>query len=344
MKTVTKTAFANIRLNRSKNILIGIAISLTTLLLFLIPSIGFGMIDIQYEAINRIYPTYHGMYQKVPTETVEKIKAVKEIEKVGLRCEPGMIPNEEYTIYMTSVDKTCAEFMRFEPSEGHFPEKSDEILVSQGLLKAMGLEGKQVGDTITLPYQIQKKGGLDYRKEKTFVICGMSSDSEANEEAKRYTACVSDAFVKEELSEKELTYEVYFRLPADSHTSMDTLKTNIEEIGESLGIPKDYIISNDDYLGAKLCRPYDEYGYCGDYADCCICRYDYFIQHLLYFYDSKSTGIRKTESHWRYETPDSSNCVAGRFSGCLRCSTFWLTSRNLAFAKVIPDSCLFPGV
>lgn len=34
MKTVTKTALANIRLNRSKNILIGIAISLTTLLLF----------------------------------------------------------------------------------------------------------------------------------------------------------------------------------------------------------------------------------------------------------------------------------------------------------------------
>ncbi|MEF2952967.1 MAG: FtsX-like permease family protein [Blautia sp.] len=255
MKTVTKTALANIRLNRSKNILIGIAISLTTLLLFLIPSIGFGMMDIQYEAINRIYPTYHGMYQKVPTETVEKIKAVKEIEKAGLRCDPGMIPNDEYTIYMTSLDKTCAEFMRFEPSEGHFPEKSDEILVSKGLLKAMGLEGKKVGDTITLPYQIQKKDGLDFRKEKTFVICGMSSDSKANEEAKQYTACVSDAFVKEELSEAELTYDVYFRLPANSHTSMDAIKANMEEIGESLGIPKDYIISNDDYLGANYVDP-----------------------------------------------------------------------------------------
>ena len=120
------------------------------------------------------------------------------------------------------VDKTCAEFMRFEPSEGHFPEKSDEILVSQGLLKAMGLEGKKVGDTITLPYQIQKKDGLDFRKEKTFVICGMSSDSEANEEAKQYTACVSDAIVKEELSEAELTYDVYFRLPANTTISIIT--------------------------------------------------------------------------------------------------------------------------
>lgn len=94
---------------------------------------------------------------------------MKEIEKAGLRCDPGMIPNDEYTIYMTSVDKTCAEFMRFEPSEGHFPEKSDEILVSQGLLKAMRLEGKKVGDTITLPYQIQKKDGLDFQQRKN--IC-----------------------------------------------------------------------------------------------------------------------------------------------------------------------------
>ena len=204
MKTETKTAFANIRLNRSRNILIGIAITLITLLLFLIPSIGLGMIDIQYEATNRVYPTYHGMYQKLTPKDTAKIKAVKEIESVGLRCDPGMIPNDEYTIFMTSIDETCAKFMRFEPSEGHLPKKADEILVSQGLLKAMGLEGKKVGDTITLPYQIQRKDGLDYRKEKEFVICGMTSDTDANEEAKRYTACVSDAFVNRSLLQKNL--------------------------------------------------------------------------------------------------------------------------------------------
>ena len=51
-------------------------------------------------------------------------------------------------------------------------------------------------------------------KDTQFLLDGykrqMSSDSEANEEAKQYTACVSDAFVKEELSEAELTYDVYF--------------------------------------------------------------------------------------------------------------------------------------
>lgn len=255
MKTVTKTAFANIRLNRSRNILIGIAITLITLLLFLIPSIGLGMIDIQYEATNRVYPTYHGMYQKLTPEDTAKIKAVKEIESVGLRCDPGIIPNDEYTIFMTSIDETCAKFMRFEPSEGHLPKKADEILVSQGLLKAMGLEGKKVGDTITLPYQIQRKDGLDYRKEKEFVICGMTSDTDANEEAKGYTACVSDAFVKQEFAPKELTYEVYFRLIADSRTNVDAIEEKIKETGEKFGISKDDIVINDEYLSANYVDP-----------------------------------------------------------------------------------------
>ena len=103
MKTETKTALANIRLNRSRNILIGIAITLITLLLFLIPSIGLGMIDIQYEATNRVYPTYHGMYQKLTPEDTAKIKAVKEIESVGLRCDPGRIPNAEYTLSLIHI-------------------------------------------------------------------------------------------------------------------------------------------------------------------------------------------------------------------------------------------------
>ncbi len=254
-EATNKTAFANIRLNRSRNILIGIAITLITLLLFLIPSIGLGMIDIQYEATNRVYPTYHGMYQKLTPKDTAKIKAVKEIESVGLRCDPGMIPNDEYTIFMTSIDETCAKFMRFELSEGHLPKKADEILVSQGLLKAMGLEGKKVGDTITLPYQIQRKDGLDYRKEKEFVICGMTSDTDANEEAKRYTACVSDAFVKQEFAPKELTYEVYFRLIADSRTNVDAIEEKIKETGEKFGISKDDIVINDEYLSANYVDP-----------------------------------------------------------------------------------------
>ena len=61
MKTVTKTALANLRQNKSRNLLIGIAVCLTTLLLFLIPGIGLGMLRADYQAVNQIYPLYHGV-------------------------------------------------------------------------------------------------------------------------------------------------------------------------------------------------------------------------------------------------------------------------------------------
>ena len=44
MKMTTRVAYCNMRHYKSKNILIGIAIILTTLLLFVIPSIGKDMV------------------------------------------------------------------------------------------------------------------------------------------------------------------------------------------------------------------------------------------------------------------------------------------------------------
>ena len=51
---------------KSKNILIGIAIILTTLLLFVIPSIGKDMVEVNFAVINKIYPCllYTSILQK----------------------------------------------------------------------------------------------------------------------------------------------------------------------------------------------------------------------------------------------------------------------------------------
>lgn len=59
MKMTTRVAYCNMRHYKSKNILIGIAIILTTLLLFVIPSIGKDMVEVNFAVINKIYPTWH---------------------------------------------------------------------------------------------------------------------------------------------------------------------------------------------------------------------------------------------------------------------------------------------
>lgn len=62
MKMTTRVAYCNMRHYKSKNILIGIAIILTTLLLFVIPSIGKDMVEVNFAVINKIYPTWHALY------------------------------------------------------------------------------------------------------------------------------------------------------------------------------------------------------------------------------------------------------------------------------------------
>lgn len=254
MKTVTKTALSNIRQNKSRNILIGIAISLTTLLLFLIPGIGSGMIRTQFAAVNEAYPSFHGLYRGVDEKTAQELKAVSQMEQVGLRCDAAYMVNEQYSIAMISLDQTCAELNKLELTEGSMPEKADEIVVSPGLLKAMGLEGK-VGDRIQVPYQLIKKDSLDYSKERTFTICGMTADSEANEKAKMYSAYVSEAFVKQELAQTDIFYRAYFRLKADSSTSTDSIEADMKAIAADFEIPEDDVVDNSEYLMANYVDP-----------------------------------------------------------------------------------------
>lgn len=57
MNTINRTALSNLRQNKGRNIMAGIAIFLTTILVFVIPVIGLGAVDLEMAAANKIYPT-----------------------------------------------------------------------------------------------------------------------------------------------------------------------------------------------------------------------------------------------------------------------------------------------
>lgn len=59
MKTVTKTALANVKQNKGRNFLCGCAIALTTFLIFVVLTVGYGMIRVQLASVDAYYPTYH---------------------------------------------------------------------------------------------------------------------------------------------------------------------------------------------------------------------------------------------------------------------------------------------
>lgn len=254
MKTVTRTAFSNIRANKSRNILTGIAIFLTTLLLFVIPGVGFGVVNLEFAAVNQVYPTFHGLYRDVSPQTAQNLKASDRLESMGLRCDPAVMVNETYTISMVYLDETCAELNKSELAEGHFPQKENEIVVSEGLLKAMGLEGR-IGDTIRVPYQPITNEGLDYSREKDFVICGMTADSQINEDKKLYSAFVSEEFVKQNFPVTDISYRVYFRLPTVPSATTDDMEEEMKDIAAAFEIPEDSLVVNTEYLAANYVDP-----------------------------------------------------------------------------------------
>ena len=150
MNTVNKAALSNLKQNKGKNILSGIAIILTTILIFVIPTVGFGTMDVQMAAINKIYPTFHGMYRNVDAQTAEKLSHRAEIETMGKRQDPAQISIPEGSGIMCYMDDEALRLGKMELEEGNFPKSGNEIVVSSGLLEVMGIKAG-VGDPIELP-------------------------------------------------------------------------------------------------------------------------------------------------------------------------------------------------
>ena len=180
MNMVTKIAVSNMKYHKSKNVLTGIAIFLTTLLLYLVPTIGMTMLHGQYAVVNEIYPIWHGLYREVDEETAEKLAVHHEIGRYGLRSDAGKMVTDAADILMMYLDEEGAALYKMELSEGHLPEAENEIVVSDGLLKALGQRGK-VGDRIRIPYQIYRDAGLDLTEEKEFIICGFLNVNDTEE-------------------------------------------------------------------------------------------------------------------------------------------------------------------
>lgn len=254
MKMTTRVAYCNMRHYKSKNILIGIAIILTTLLLFVIPSIGKDMVEVNFAVINKIYPTWHALYRNVDESTVMKLAAHHDVKTYGLRSDAGYMNLEDATVSMMYMDRTGMELYKVKLKEGQLPQKENDIVVSKGILEALGQNGK-IGDTITVPYQILKDDGLDYTKEKDFRICGFLADNESSKEQKQYTSLVSEAFLKAEIPVEQVKYR--FLLQANGqkgNTTADYTET-IQNIARQFGISEDDMNINKEYLAANYVDP-----------------------------------------------------------------------------------------
>ncbi|NSC55960.1 ABC transporter permease [Dorea longicatena] len=254
MKMTTRVAYCNMRHYKSKNILIGIAIILTTLLLFVIPSIGKDMVEVNFAVINKIYPTWHALYRNVDESTVMKLAAHHDVKTYGLRSDAGYMNLEDATVSMMYMDRTGVELYKVKLKEGQLPQKENDIVVSKGILEALGQNGK-IGDTITVPYQILKDDGLDYTKEKDFRICGFLADNESSKEQKQYTSLVSEAFLKAEIPVEQVKYRFLLQVNGQKGNTTADYTETIQNIARQFGISEDDMNINKEYLAANYVDP-----------------------------------------------------------------------------------------
>ena len=254
MKMTTRVAYCNMRHYKSKNILIGIAIILTTLLLFVIPSIGKDMVEVNFAVINKIYPTWHALYRNVDESTVMKLAAHHDVKTYGLRSDAGYMNLEDATVSMMYMDRTGMELYKVKLKEGQLPQKENDIVVSKGILEALGQNGK-IGDTITVPYQILKDDGLDYTKEKDFRICGFLADNESSKEQKQYTSLVTEAFLKAEIPVEQVKYRFLLQVNGQKGNTTADYTETIQNIARQFGISEDDMNINKEYLAANYVDP-----------------------------------------------------------------------------------------
>lgn len=254
MNTVSQTAWANFKQNKGKNALTGIAVILTTLLLFVIPTIGFGEIDAQKAAVNEMYPTFHGMYRDVDEDTAAELRHRAEVEVMGLRQDVAQIPIEDGTVLMIYVDEAAQGLGKIGLEEGYLPERGNEICVSEGILEQLGIAAG-VGDTIRVPFQVIEPDGLGLEQSEDLVITGILPTTKEQKETNAYFALVSRDLMEARQPRESRRYRAMFRVAGADDMTKDAIEEIMEDMAADLGVPEGDVVSNGDLLWANYVDP-----------------------------------------------------------------------------------------
>lgn len=256
MKMTSKVALSNTKYHKGKNLLSGIAIVLTSVLVFLITSIGIGTVNVTNTAVNKTYPTWHAMYREVSEENMEKIAHHNAIGEYGLRQDVGeSVLNKDDYILMSYLDSGAQELVKQTFTEGHAPKKGNDVVLSRNALKALGYPNAKIGDTIKIPVQIYEEDGMGLQQEMEFRLSGFSPDGKSQTDQKIYSMLVSEDFMKRVIPNDQRSYRMMIRLTNEVSTTTDAIKEQAKEIGKNFGVTEDNVVENGDYLQANYVDP-----------------------------------------------------------------------------------------
>lgn len=176
---IKKLTKRNLKANKITNIFIVVAITLTTLLIGSVFSVGMSLI----ESINMEQTRFAGTLAHAavghPTDSqIEQLKKLNYVKLVGTGNNVGFVKNTEkmgkISLTLHYFDETEWEKLRsptYVDVEGYYPQKENEIMISRSVLKRMGIDNPYIGMEIPLSYYIESEN-KDSLIQETFRLSG----------------------------------------------------------------------------------------------------------------------------------------------------------------------------
>lgn len=104
-----------------------------------------------------------------------KIGGHRTIKEIGARTIIGCVdevPFHKEPAEVSFMDANCTKWSYVLPTEGHMPEKEDEISMDRKALELLGAEGK-IGEKISLSYKLYGNNGEGENITDTFTLVGI---------------------------------------------------------------------------------------------------------------------------------------------------------------------------
>lgn len=243
-KTILHLARMNNKKNKSRSILVFLVIFLSTILLTAIMSYGFGIVKFEKMSSEEQYGRFTGMLSDITDEDLAITQKDDNFTEIGLLHSCGFVESDA-NISLKALDEMARDLscMQRRITSGSYPEKVDEILVSEGLLRACGLENLEIGDTISLSVRLNYS--LPY-KPMDFTISGFYKDG--GESADAYNAFVSEEFYEKYARDYEDDFSVLFNMTEDMNLDFENAEDILKEYVASLGLRESQVSVNSMYI------------------------------------------------------------------------------------------------
>ena len=263
MKTISRIAYSNDKRNRTRSILIMMAICLTTMLLVIISTVGNGVIHLQKSQAAGSYGSNYGLFIAADGTQLKEVERRAEISDIGIMCTEGILKGNENGGFV-SADETVRKMLPYNQEyvlkEGTYPEKAQEIAAGRAFFDAVGYHDVKVGDTVTLEY---RSGMQSEYAPVEFTVSGILYDRDEYTIEASYVVFGSQDFYNERVAEGDRQYNIYFTLSDSANVSMNNVAPVIKEIADSCGIDQKNVIINDLYLQWVLQPSYEMIVVCG---------------------------------------------------------------------------------